>query len=294
LIFVSGINGATYNWSPGGATTDSIYVSPTVTQIYTVAIVQGVNHYRDSIKISIIPPISASISTSHDSICPGLSVVLTASAHGGQATYKWNTGATTSSVTVTPTVTTSYTATVYGICDSVRVTSRVIVIPLDHPVLSGKDSVCRGGRDTLTVGGGTYYLWNNGSTRNVYYTGKIQGDSTFYVTAFNSLGCAVTDSFKVSVDTNCSTGITEINNPNEFLIYPNPSHGVFTIQSPVNRGRCSVEIYNVLGEKAFMETLGSIQGDNLIGLGNKSPGLYFYRVISEDGHLLGEGKILIE
>jgi hypothetical protein len=56
----------------------------------------------------------------------------------------------------------------------------------------------------------------------------------------------------------------------------------------------SVEIYNVLGEKVFTETLHSVQGDNLINLSSEPSGVYFYRVLQQNGNLIGEGKIIVQ
>lgn len=58
--------------------------------------------------------------------------------------------------------------------------------------------------------------------------------------------------------------------------------------------QASVEIYNVLGENVLTETLCSAQGDNVINLSDKASGMYFYRIITEGGSLIGEGKVIVE
>jgi hypothetical protein len=55
----------------------------------------------------------------------------------------------------------------------------------------------------------------------------------------------------------------------------------------------SIEVYNMLGEKVYEETLCSTQGDNTINLSNQPNGVYLYRVLQQDGTLLGEGKVVI-
>jgi len=54
------------------------------------------------------------------------------------------------------------------------------------------------------------------------------------------------------------------------------------------------QVYNILGEQVLTETLRSAQGDNVININSQPNGIYFYRVVSENGNLVGEGKIVIE
>jgi trimeric autotransporter adhesin len=81
----------------------------------------------------------------------------------------------------------------------------------------------------------------------------------------------------------------------EVKIYPNPNNGQFTIAAKNEelRGKNSVEIYNVLGEKVYSATLEQVQGDNSIDISNQPAGVYLYRVLNIDGGLAGEGKLVI-
>ncbi len=90
------------------------------------------------------------------------------------------------------------------------------------------------------------------------------------------------------------TNVKSINNTTPELVgYPNPSSGIFTFQSSVVRGKCSVEIYNVLGEKVYSQF--TIHNSPFtINLSDKANGIYFYRVTKEDGSLIGEGKIIVQ
>jgi hypothetical protein len=97
---------STYNYSGGSAV-----VSPTANTSYTVtgASVAGcTNTAVSSITVNASPSVVAS--TSNSVICVGNSVVLTASTSA--TSYTWNTGATTMSVSVSPTVTSTYTVSV--------------------------------------------------------------------------------------------------------------------------------------------------------------------------------------
>ena len=94
----------------------------------------------------------------------------------------------------------------------------------------------------------------------------------------------------------CPLSIPTINNSKpEVIVYPNPSKGQFTIQSSVASSKSFVEIYNVLGEKVYSGNLPvGGQEDNTIDLRNQPSGVYFYRVLEENGNLLGEAKLVIQ
>jgi len=76
-------------------------------------------------------------------------------------------------------------------------------------------------------------------------------------------------------------------------IFPNPNSGKFNIQFPVERFVSTVEIYNVLGEKVYNATVKQVQSDNSINLSSQPNGVYFYRAMTENGELIGEGKLIV-
>jgi len=194
-VLLTGGGGISYKWSTG-KTTSSIWINPLTTKTYTLHAYAGTCNDSVTKLIKVIPKITATISAQNDTICPlGTSTITVAGEGGAVSGYKWSTGATTSAITVTSSVTTTYTATVYGLCDSVQRTMQVVVIPLAKPSISGTNWKCAGIKDTLTVSSltnPTTYLWSNGKTTTTIVTGGINADSIFMVTAFNSLGCPVT------------------------------------------------------------------------------------------------------
>jgi len=104
-LTASGAN--TYSWS-NGPTTNTIAVTPLTNTSYTVV---GTNtagcasNAVATITVNALPTISI---TGVTTICKGEVSILAAS---GANTYSWNTGATTSSISVSPTTTIVYTAT---------------------------------------------------------------------------------------------------------------------------------------------------------------------------------------
>jgi uncharacterized repeat protein (TIGR03803 family) len=78
------------------------------------------------------------------------------------------------------------------------------------------------------------------------------------------------------------------------IVYPNPNNGVFTIQSSAVSGQSSVEVYNMLGEKVYSNYQITKLSNYQINLSNQSNGVYLYRVLNENGSLLGAGKLIIQ
>ncbi len=190
--------GLSYKWD-NGKTTAGIWVLPDTTLVYTVHAFSGACSDSTSATVYVRPRATVSLYALHDSICPHDTTTLIAKGAGGQLTYKWNTGATTSSIQVNDTTNTTYTATVYGKCNTAQNSIGVTVIPLPKPLITGDSQRCHGNKDTLIVSGGTSYKWNNGQTGSTYITGKINADSIVYVNVKNSIGCAVKDSFEINI-----------------------------------------------------------------------------------------------
>ena len=100
--------------------------------------------------------------------------------------------------------------------------------------------------------------------------------------------------FKIDTAT-IATSINKLTTTSTTInVYPNPSNGIFTIQSSVIFGQLSVEIYNVLGQKVNIGMLKQVQHDYEIDLTGQPDGIYLYRVVKEDGSLIGEGKVVIQ
>ena len=137
------------------------------------------------------------ITASASSICPGQSTTLTA--QGVVGTAYWFTGgcntigqiATGNSITVSPTVTTTYYVRNFSNnqwssnCASITVT---VGQPAASPTVTGNLNLCGPGTSTLTASGSATYTWfanSNGtnqlSTNATYTTPTINQTTTYYV-----------------------------------------------------------------------------------------------------------------
>ena len=192
--------GDTYLWS-NGATTASITVNPTVTTTYEVTVNKNGCTSKDAVTVTVngtvAPPATVTADAGKDqTMCIGNSITLTAS---GGSVYKWSTGATTKSITVSPNVTTTYSVTVSE--GSVSDTDEVLVTVNPLPIAdAGTDVTIESGQSTtLTATGGDTYLWSNGAT-----TASITVNptvTTTYEVTVNKNGCTSKDTVTVTVNT---------------------------------------------------------------------------------------------
>jgi|GEM_PF-801464 len=151
--------GETYLWNTGanGAT---LSVFPTTTTLYSVT-VTDLGCSASASTTVLVNPLPVALATP-DTICIGESAIL--SANGGDI-YQWSTGQTGSSVTVSPLATTTYTVTVIDEGCSAVIPVTVTVNPLPTPVIvANPPAICRGESSTLSVSGGTTFVWSTGQS----------------------------------------------------------------------------------------------------------------------------------
>ncbi|SFQ28392.1 choice-of-anchor A domain-containing protein, partial [Pseudarcicella hirudinis] len=203
-LTTSGCTGGTYTWSNGG-TTSSITVSPTVTTDYTVTCTVSGCTSASSAKatVTVNPIPSVPTATGGKTICSGESATLTASGCTG-GTYAWSNGGTTSSITVSPTVTTDYTVTctVSGCTSASSAKATVTVNPIPPvPTVTGGKTICSGESATLTASGctGTYAWSNGGTTSSITVSPTVTTDYTVTCTVS---GCTSASSTKATVTVN--------------------------------------------------------------------------------------------
>jgi hypothetical protein len=176
-----------YAWTSGGTNavetglTAGTY-SVTVTDLGTGCVTV------ENVTITNVGAVTAVVSADL-TICAGSQLTLTAS--GGTA-YSWDDGSgvisTSSSFTVFPTVTTTYTVTVSdGNCTDVA--SVVITVnSVPSTTISGNTALCAGETTTLTATGGSTFLWGGGET-----TASITvtpGTNTTYSVVGSDNGCS--------------------------------------------------------------------------------------------------------
>lgn len=129
-------------------------------------------------------------------LCAGSSTTLTV-VSGGSTSYSWSTGATTSSIVVSPTVTTTYSVVGNGMCGPDANSVTVFVGAQVTPSVSGNSSICSGSTATLNASGGASFSWNTGATTSTVVVAP-SFTTTYSVTVSNG-ACASTVSHTVNV-----------------------------------------------------------------------------------------------
>jgi hypothetical protein len=89
----------------------------------------------------------------------------------------------------------------------------------------------------------------------------------------------------------CTIGIKENANNNLIKLYPNPSDGAFSIFIENTLPKVNVEIFNMLGERIYMQLLNKGKSD--FNLSGQPKGIYIYQ-IKTDKEIINTGKIIIE
>jgi GH25 family lysozyme M1 (1,4-beta-N-acetylmuramidase) len=90
------------------------------------------------------------------------------------------------------------------------------------------------------------------------------------------------------------TGISEIGQNSNFMVYPNPNNGTFTVSiGGSNIEKMQLSVYDALGQMVYNTIVNS--GNTQVDIGNKATGIYFYRIMNEAGDkLIGDGKLVVQ
>jgi hypothetical protein len=229
--------GATYTWSAnaGSVNTNTVNVNPTSSDTYTVSSDNSGCSASKTVTINVVntPTINISGPTM---VCSGNTVILNAS---GTATYTWSSnagGTNTSSVSITPSITDTYTVSgdISGVCPTVNQTVTVTYVTTPTVSITGTTTICAGDSTTLKGSGATSYTWSANAGSLTTDTAKVSPASTntFVLIGYDS-GCFNKDSIVVNV--NPLPTIVFDMNPNLYCstdptatLTATPSGGTFT------------------------------------------------------------------
>lgn len=193
----------TYTWLPvnTSGTMSSIVINPSVSTVYTVTASNGICFGTNTISILANPVPTISASASSPSICPGSSATLTA---GGGLNYTWTpVNQNGGSITVSPSVTTTYTLVGNNSvsCLNVSFLTLTVGIKPNLTVSASQFSICSGSSSTLSAGAASSYTWTNGPSTNTYVVSPTQS-SSYTVTGTNAAsGCDDTKTIDIFVYT---------------------------------------------------------------------------------------------
>ena len=274
-------NGAnSYTWTGNSSPTNTISVSPTINTTYTVTgtAPSGTTTCKSSTVFTQIVR-TLTVSSNKDSLCNGSSATLMAS---GANTYSWSSGQNGASISVTPTITTTYTVT--GVAQTCTVTGTIkqkVKLPFSVTVISNKDSICVGDSAQLTATGANSYNWSTiqtGASITVKPT-----VTTNYVVSGTKNGCSINTNFSQKVG-NCSiTGIKQVSAAaSQITLYPNPVvNGSFTVLLSESTANTTIYVINAIGQKVYETKSNGLE--TKIEMPNYQPGVYFVQIKNTNG-----------
>jgi len=272
----------TYLWSTG-ETTQSIFVTPTTTQTYSVTVTDNCLNESasdmDEIVVPVYPPLVISETADITEICPYIPALLESNVTGGLApySYQWSSNfepniGTDSSVNVLPSTTTTYTVNVTDFCGLTAtadivytITSPPLTLTMSPPV-----EICPGDSIQISVasqggfGQHFYQWWHSGETTPTVWVKPNQ-----------------TTTYTVSVSDECQTFTVE-GSTQVIVIAPTAD---FTITSQTIFNNLPIQFQN-LSQNAttYQWYFGDGNQSTVVHPQNtySDPGLYYITLIAFD------------
>lgn len=181
------VPGATFLWNTG-STADNITVNTAGT--YSVAVTLNGCTVNDAVNVAVTPLPVFDLGPDQ-LICPGTTTTLNATVVG--ATYLWNTGATTPTITAVPD---NYSVTVTSNNCSATDNITVGLHPGASVDLGADTTLCPGQTLTLSAAQpGASYVWQDGSTLPTF---QVSAGGTYDVILTDTNGCPAQDAITVS------------------------------------------------------------------------------------------------
>jgi hypothetical protein len=221
------------------------------------------------------------VSSSSAQICAGQSVTVSAS---GANTYTWNTNATTSSIVVSPSVTTSYFVST-SVCTSLSSAITITVMPTPTLAVTGPTSICYQQTVTLVANGASSYTWAP-ATQAQSLTVSPLVSTGYTVTGTSSLGCNSAPVVHFITVNPCESGIMPNTRNAGLKVYPSPAQQELTVEAPGLYGRLT--LVNLFGQKLLSVDKRSEdpEGNIKLQVGNLPEGIYFISFETESGTML--------
>lgn len=285
-------NATNYLWNTS-ATNTAIIVSPATTTTYTVSGTNAATGCSNTTtftqNVSALPIIN--VVSSNTAACAGNVITLTAT---GATNYLWSNSLTGSTISISPTVTTTYSVTginaVTGCSQMASITQTISTINLS--AVSSNSLICAGSQVSLTAtGNATTYFWNTSATTSVIVVSPSVTTSytVFGTSAVN--GCTATA--LVTQNVSACTGLNNLDISKSISIYPNPVSDNLNISfSSSDIKELQISLSDITGKKLLKQTIyQNEQGQ--INMGSFENGIYFLNILTAEDKMVRTEKIVV-
>lgn len=267
-----------YTWNPNLSTTSTLIDSPTNGSDYSVIVTNqyGCEGY-DTIRIEVIPPLTASIAGDF-TICDGETTVLTASGNYAQMQFTWSDGTVGNQLVASPNQTQTYSVSGdYYNCPAAAATVTVNVNAIPTISLSEDVQICSGEVVTAAANSSvsnSVIHWLPMNTTGATQSFTIEDDMYVYAYADNAGCLSAIDSFFVDVSFGCDVQV-----PNVFTPNADGSNDFFTLVSYEGIEQLNCVILNRWGNvlREFNTPNFAWDGKDKSGL-DVVEGVYFYKI----------------
>ncbi len=313
---VGGSGDFLYIWEPSDMLVNPTSSSPTTKNIYdditftlfVTDVETGCESELSSVDVIIDgPPLGAAPYAIPPVSCAGGNVQLFANPAGGDTTgysyFEWlaSPGGQTygfENPIVAITEPTTFSVTFTDGYNPFNATIFIDLLPDPVVELGGSSQIhCLYEQVILDAGNpGSTYDWSTGDTTQqiiISTTGLAYDEQDISVEVVNGHGCTGIGSTIVVFDFDACVGIDEAFRNSHFHIYPNPSYGLFNIESLGIDGETRVSVINVNGLEVFSKTiqLTTTGFKDELNLSDLQKGMYYIRFQGDD--FLYAEKIII-
>jgi hypothetical protein len=224
--------------------------------------------------------------TGTTAVCPGSAVTLSAT---GATSYTWSTASSGSSISVTPSVNTTYSVVgASGFCIGMGVKTVSVLPSPTLGVSSSTTNLCIGQTATLTANGASSYTWMpSGSGATIAVSPTV--NTTYTVVGTGTNTCMNSAIFTQNVQA-CPNGLAQLSNSTQMTIYPNPTKGVFNVDLSNVTNASKLEVYNAFGQMVISNEVNSYT--TKIDMDSMPKGIYIVRI--KEGNTIVKTSRLIK
>ncbi len=194
VVLDAGNPGTQHSWSTGDTTQTLTILS---SGFYEVTVTDDIGCTGQSSSLVVVNALPSVNAGDNDTICFGENATLTGS---GSGSILWSTNDTTSSITESPALTSTYYLSVTDTNNCVNTDSAAIIVNQLPAVEAGdNDTVCLGESGTLVATGPGSYLWSTGDTTELI-TEAPMATETYSVTLTDGNTCSASDDATIIVN----------------------------------------------------------------------------------------------